>query len=116
MSPGFREEDPRVDGAALQKDHDLDARQNTTVLLSSSRRGSEKREAECRDHEGNRGEEEPNKRPKIIWFKPTNKRVPLIAIPTEQAPLDFVQNLEAYADTLCGLYQASCKSVEPQLI
>lgn len=38
--------------------------------------------------------------PKIVWFKPTDKRVPLIAIPTEQAPRDFVDNHERYADLL----------------
>ncbi|KAM9932326.1 hypothetical protein OXX80_008036 [Metschnikowia pulcherrima] len=40
------------------------------------------------------------KAPKIVWFKPTDKRVPLIAIPTEQAPRDFVDNHEKYADQL----------------
>lgn len=40
------------------------------------------------------------KAPKIVWFKPTDKRVPLIAIPTEQAPKDFVDNHERYADQL----------------
>lgn len=40
------------------------------------------------------------KAPKIVWFKPTDKRVPLIAIPTEQAPRDFVENHERYADQL----------------
>ncbi|KAG7193186.1 Translational repressor [Scheffersomyces spartinae] len=38
--------------------------------------------------------------PKIVWFKPTDKKVPLIAIPTEQAPKDFVNNHEKYADQL----------------
>lgn len=38
--------------------------------------------------------------PKIVWFKPTDKKVPLIAIPTEQAPKDFVENHEKYADQL----------------
>lgn len=38
--------------------------------------------------------------PKIVWFKPTDKKVPLIAIPTEQAPRDFVENHEKYADQL----------------
>lgn len=40
------------------------------------------------------------KAPKIVWFKPTDKKVPLIAIPTEQAPKDFVENHERYADQL----------------
>lgn len=40
------------------------------------------------------------KAPKIVWFKPIDKRVPLIAIPTEQAPRDFVENHENYLDTL----------------
>ncbi|CUM62779.1 uncharacterized protein PRCAT00000337001 [Priceomyces carsonii] len=40
------------------------------------------------------------KAPKIVWFKPTDKKVPLIAIPTEQAPDDFVENHEKYADQL----------------
>ncbi|CAG8445580.1 7843_t:CDS:10 [Ambispora leptoticha] len=41
-----------------------------------------------------------NDRPKIVWFKPTDKRVPLIAIPTEQAPVDFVEKHQAYAQQL----------------
>jgi protein SSD1 len=40
------------------------------------------------------------KAPKIVWFKPTDKKVPLIAIPTEQAPRDFVENHEKYANEL----------------
>lgn len=39
-------------------------------------------------------------RPKIVWFKPTDKKVPLIAIPTEQAPKDFVENHDKYSDKL----------------
>lgn len=39
-------------------------------------------------------------KPKIVWFKPTDKKVPLIAIPTEQAPKDFVENYEVYADQI----------------
>lgn len=62
----------------------------------------EKQEAERREREGDRAEESkrPTERPKIVWFKPTDKRVPLIAIPTEQAPPDFVENEQAYADKL----------------
>ncbi|EPX71959.1 RNB-like protein [Schizosaccharomyces octosporus yFS286] len=39
-------------------------------------------------------------KPKIVWFKPSDKRVPLIAIPTEQAPSDFLENDQKYADSL----------------
>lgn len=73
------------------------------LLRPSSAATKEKQEAERREREGDRGDEPrraPVERPKIVWFKPTDKRVPLIAIPTEQAPADFVQNSEAYADRL----------------
>ncbi|EIN10370.1 RNB-domain-containing protein [Punctularia strigosozonata HHB-11173 SS5] len=72
------------------------------LLRPSSAATKEKQEAERREREGDRGDEprRPIERPKIVWFKPTDKRVPLIAIPTEQAPADFVQNSEAYADKL----------------
>ena len=35
-----------------------------------------------------------------MWFKPTDKRVPLIAIPTEQAPRDFVERHQDYANRI----------------
>lgn len=73
------------------------------LLRPSSAATKEKQEAERREREGDHGEDERPKvieRPKIVWFKPTDKRVPLIAIPTEQAPPDFVQNSEGYADRL----------------
>jgi protein SSD1 len=38
--------------------------------------------------------------PRIIWFKPTDKRVPLIAIPVEQAPAGFIENSEAFENRL----------------
>jgi len=38
--------------------------------------------------------------PRIVWFKSTDKRVPLIAIPIEQAPSDFTANSEAYSTRL----------------
>ncbi|KAK4519063.1 uncharacterized protein ATC70_009293 [Mucor velutinosus] len=38
--------------------------------------------------------------PRIVWFKSTDKRVPLIAIPIEQAPNDFTANSEAYSTRL----------------
>lgn len=43
--------------------------------------------------------------PRIVWFKATDKRVPLIAIPIEQVPTDFIDNSEHYASRLfvvCG--------------
>jgi protein SSD1 len=43
---------------------------------------------------------QPVQRPKIVWFKPTDKKVPLIAIPTEQAPRDFVENVDKYQNKL----------------
>ncbi|KAG6884010.1 hypothetical protein C0993_002126 [Termitomyces sp. T159_Od127] len=73
------------------------------LLRPSSAATKEKQEAERREREGDRGDEPrraPIERPKIVWFKPTDKRVPLIAIPTEQAPPDFVQNSEAYVNRL----------------
>ncbi|KAF8138706.1 SSD1 protein [Boletus edulis] len=73
------------------------------LLRPSSAATKEKQEAERREREGDRGDEPrrgPIERPKIVWFKPTDKRVPLIAIPTEQAPADFVQNPEVYANKL----------------
>ncbi|KAH8105861.1 RNB-domain-containing protein [Cristinia sonorae] len=72
------------------------------LLRPSSAATKEKQEAERREREGDRGDEPRRaiERPKIVWFKPTDKRVPLIAIPTEQAPPDFVQNSEAYANKL----------------
>ncbi|OBZ70440.1 hypothetical protein A0H81_10049 [Grifola frondosa] len=72
------------------------------LLRPSSAAMKEKQEAEHREREADRGDEPrcPIERPKIVWFKPTDKRVPLIAIPTEQVPPDFVQNSEVCADKL----------------
>lgn len=41
-------------------------------------------------------------RPKIVWFRPSDKRVPLIAIPADQAPDDFwdEQQQDKYSHTL----------------
>ncbi|KAF9577226.1 hypothetical protein BGW38_007711, partial [Lunasporangiospora selenospora] len=38
--------------------------------------------------------------PRIVWFKPTDKRVPLIAIPIDQAPEDFVDSHQSYSRKL----------------
>ncbi|WWC90405.1 uncharacterized protein L201_005340 [Kwoniella dendrophila CBS 6074] len=72
------------------------------VLRPSSAATKEKQELERRERDGDRAgrKDEPEQRPKIVWFKPTDKRVPLIAIPTEQAPSDFIDNPDSYSDKL----------------
>lgn len=70
------------------------------LLRPSSAATKEKQDAERRDREGANSQHRHQERPKIVWFKPTDKRVPLIAIPTEQAPRDFVENHENYRNRI----------------
>lgn len=73
------------------------------MLRPSSQATKEKQEAERQSREGNSGrhqQERQQDKPKIVWFKPTDKRVPLIAIPTEQAPRDFVEKHQNYANRI----------------
>ena len=73
------------------------------LLRPSSQATKEKQEAEraARDGSNNRNNDSrQQEKPKIVWFKPTDKRVPLIAIPTEQAPRDFVEKHQDYADRI----------------
>lgn len=72
------------------------------LLRPSSQATKEKQEAERQAREGsNRPQPERQQdKPKIVWFKPTDKRVPLIAIPTEQAPRDFVERHQDYANKI----------------
>lgn len=72
------------------------------LLRPSSQATKEKQEAERAAREGNNSRQNDNRqeKPKIVWFKPTDKRVPLIAIPTEQAPRDFVEKHQDYADRI----------------
>ncbi|RCI03255.1 hypothetical protein CU098_004196 [Rhizopus stolonifer] len=44
--------------------------------------------------------EEHQPPPRIVWFKSTDKRVPLIAIPVEQAPSGFVENPDSFENCL----------------
>lgn len=69
------------------------------LLRPSSQATKEKQEAERGGRDGGRVDRQPDK-PKIVWFKPTDKRVPLIAIPTEQAPKDFVDQHQKYANRI----------------
>ncbi|KAF2401418.1 RNB-domain-containing protein [Trichodelitschia bisporula] len=73
------------------------------LLRPSSQATKEKQEAERAAREGGAPRHQPERqqdKPKIVWFKPTDKRVPLIAIPTEQAPRDFVENHQNYANKI----------------
>jgi len=72
------------------------------LLRPSSQATKEKQEAERshRDGPGRHQMDRQQDKPKIVWFKPTDKRVPLIAIPTEQAPRDFVEKHQDYANRI----------------
>ncbi|OTB05202.1 hypothetical protein M426DRAFT_320013 [Hypoxylon sp. CI-4A] len=71
------------------------------LLRPSSQATKEKQEAERAARDGGRNHDSRQQdKPKIVWFKPTDKRVPLIAIPTEQAPRDFVEKHQDYADRI----------------
>ncbi|KAK8110898.1 uncharacterized protein PG998_007355, partial [Apiospora kogelbergensis] len=71
------------------------------LLRPSAQATKEKQEAERAARDGNRPQDSRQQdKPKIVWFKPTDKRVPLIAIPTEQAPRDFVEKHQDYADRI----------------
>ncbi|KAL2843100.1 hypothetical protein BJY01DRAFT_235768 [Aspergillus pseudoustus] len=72
------------------------------LLRPSSQATKEKQEAERLAREGAHGRHQDRQqdKPKIVWFKPTDKRVPLIAIPTEQAPRDFVEKHQDYANRI----------------
>jgi protein SSD1 len=73
------------------------------LLRPSSQATKEKQEAERQAREGGSGRQQPERqqdKPKIVWFKPTDKRVPLIAIPTEQAPRDFVERHQDYSNRI----------------
>lgn len=73
------------------------------LLRPSSQATKEKQEAERSARDGGHGRshsERQQEKPKIVWFKPTDKRVPLIAIPTEQAPRDFVDKHQEYANRI----------------
>ncbi|KAF3940986.1 hypothetical protein ABW19_dt0208861 [Dactylella cylindrospora] len=70
------------------------------LLRPSSQATKEKQEAERQASGRPAQPERKEEKPKIVWFKPTDKRVPLIAIPTEQAPKDFVENHQGYANRI----------------
>ncbi|KAI8096174.1 uncharacterized protein BX664DRAFT_290910 [Halteromyces radiatus] len=62
----------------------------TLGLMRPSNKRQQKRE----------NDDEKDTSPRIVWFKPTDKRVPLIAIPVEQAPAGFIENSQAFENIL----------------
>ncbi|KAI7954609.1 hypothetical protein MJO28_005009 [Puccinia striiformis f. sp. tritici] len=87
------------------------------LLRPSSAATKEKQEAERREREGVdlRGGQRDEQRPKIVWHRPTDKRVPLIAIPVDQAPADFLADPNKYASTLfiAGIKRWPITSLHP---
>ncbi|KAI8150195.1 hypothetical protein BJV82DRAFT_662281 [Fennellomyces sp. T-0311] len=70
-----------------------------TLMRPNNKRAQEEKAAE-EAQKAETGQAPIKEAPRIVWFKATDKRVPLIAIPIEQAPADFVENSEAYANRL----------------
>lgn len=72
-----------------------------TLLRPNNKRALEEKAAdEAKRTEGEDESGNKKENPRIVWFKPTDKRVPLIAIPIEQAPDGFVQKHEDYTERL----------------
>ncbi|KAG0017267.1 hypothetical protein BGZ80_008453 [Entomortierella chlamydospora] len=65
-----------------------------TLTLQRPNNTSKKSDRKTKDEDDQKGH------PRIVWFKPTDKRVPLIAIPIDQAPTDFVENHSSYLHKL----------------
>ncbi|KAI9276816.1 hypothetical protein BDA99DRAFT_567729 [Phascolomyces articulosus] len=84
--------------AVLERAQNQDFSGTLTLMRPNNKRAQEEKAAEqVRLAEGDNLKKET---PRIVWFKATDKRVPLIAIPIEQAPADFVENNDAYISRL----------------
>jgi protein SSD1 len=103
LSPSWNElVDSYLAGKYLVTD---DSDDSTLGLLRPSSAATKEKQEQERLARGESASTQPQyhrqqEKPKIVWFKPTDKRVPLIAIPTEQAPKDFVENHAKYINTL----------------
>lgn len=67
---------------------------------NNKRAQEEKAAEEARRMSGDGQFNEQKETPRIVWFKPSDKRVPLIAIPIEQVPENFVTDSEEYQQRL----------------
>jgi len=65
-----------------------------TLTLQRPSGSSKKNDRKKQDEDDAKGQ------PRIVWFKPTDKRVPLIAIPIDQAPADFIDSHASYVHKL----------------
>lgn len=86
------------------------------LLRPSSAATKEKQQAE-RGEAPDEPPSVPAQRPKIVWFRPSDKRVPLIAIPADQAPDDFwkegAQDKYAHALFMASIKRWPITSLHP---
>ncbi|KAI9248632.1 hypothetical protein BY458DRAFT_560110 [Sporodiniella umbellata] len=69
-----------------------------TLMRPNNKRAQEEEAKKLLD--GYDASKQQKEGPRIVWFKASDKRVPLIAIPIEQAPNDFIENNQEYAKRL----------------
>lgn len=66
---------------------------NRTIMLTKHKENNESNNG---DEETNEKCEEQKELPRVVWFKPTDKRVPLIALFGREIPSDIRENEEYY--------------------
>lgn len=70
---------------------------NRTIMLTKHK---ENNESNNENGENNGQCEEKKELPRVVWFKPTDKRVPLIALFGRDIPSDIRENEEYYKSHL----------------
>ena len=83
----------RPSSAATKEKQDAERRERDGIDVRSTPGGGSGNAAGGDNHN-------PGFRPKIVWFKPIDKRVPLVAIPADQAPGNFLDSPDTYNSTL----------------
>ncbi|KAI8337432.1 hypothetical protein BC941DRAFT_513290 [Chlamydoabsidia padenii] len=78
----------------------LERAQNQVFSGTLTLRRPNNKRAQEENQENGQDNNKITEAPRIVWFKAVDKRVPLIAIPIEQAPTDFVEDNESYAERL----------------
>ncbi|EPQ29741.1 uncharacterized protein PFL1_06860 [Pseudozyma flocculosa PF-1] len=90
--PDKAKDDLEVEGAQLKLIEDEEENESSPPAFAGHVVAIERQQAERAQRDGVDPSQLPEvvqPRPKIIWFRPSDKRVPLIAIPADQAPRDF---------------------------